>query len=179
MVFEAEIPEIDEPLNRFRDDAGDHFEALKNHIYRMYHFTIALAEDKDAAHLPTAIAGVYHDIGVFTTGGMDYIEPSVDLARDYLDTQHRTDLLPLITEIIRNHHKLTPYRGKQGELVEAFRRADLADLSMGFVKAGVPGEIVRGAYKAYPTCGFHAYIYGRVMLWAIRNPLRPLPMMKG
>ncbi len=178
MEFEDEIAEIEEPLSAFREVAGPHFDAVRNHIYRMYYFTLELVDDPDGAHLPTAIAGVYHDIGVFTTGGMDYIDPSVTLAKDYLDDQRRLDLFPLISEMIRFHHKLTPYHGDHGKLVEAFRRADLADLSMGYLGSGVSRKLIRAAYKKYPPCGFHSLIYGKVLRWGMSNPFRPLPMMK-
>lgn len=178
MPLDDAIDEIDTPLEEYRDEIGGAYEAVRNHIYRVYHYTLSLADDKEKAALPTAIAGVFHDLGVFTTRSMDYIDPSVTLARDYMSETKRLDQFPLVADMIRFHHKLTPYKGDSGPLVESFRRADLADLSMGYKRGGVSRSLIKEAFDTFPSAGFHKTIFSAVSLWAIKNPLNPLPMMR-
>ncbi len=40
-------------------------------------------------------------------------------------------------------------------LVALFRRADLADFSLGLIRGGVPGAIMRAVKAAFPNAGFH------------------------
>jgi hypothetical protein len=80
--------------------------------------------------------------------------------------------------MVELHHKLTPCRGADDALVEAFRRADLVDLSFGFVRFGLPRAWVAEVQAAFPAAGFHLRVVQLVGGHALRHPLRPLPMMR-
>jgi hypothetical protein len=80
--------------------------------------------------------------------------------------------------MIELHHKLTPCRGERDALVEAFRRADLTDLSFGFIRFGLPRSFVREVQARFPAAGFHGRVVRLVGGWAMTHPLRPLPMMR-
>ena len=62
-------------------------------------------------------------------------------------------------------------------LVEVFRRADLVDVPLGFLKQGVPRKFVREVQRQFPNCGFHLRLLKLWVRWFPRHP-RPLPMMR-
>jgi hypothetical protein len=82
----------------------------------------------------------------------------------------------LIEEIILNHHKITPYR--DNEIVEAFRKADLIDLSLGIISHGLSGKDISAIYDAFPGEWFHTFILSEIIKNAFRNPFNPLPIVK-
>ena len=67
----------------------------------------------------------------------------MELARTYLSGASRSDWIEEIDEMILWHHVLTPRRGARSELTAPFRRADLADFSMGALRSGLPRSLVR------------------------------------
>ena len=62
--------------------------------------------------------------------------------------------------------------------MELFRRADLVDLSLGVARAGLPAGLVRAVKAAYPDAGFHARLLSLATKQFLKNPLRPLPMLR-
>ena len=58
-------------------------------------------------------------------------EPSARLAREQLVAFGRAAWVPAVTAAIRQHHRITPYRGPHAWLVEPFRRADWMDVTVG------------------------------------------------
>ena len=123
-----------------------------------------------------AIAAAFHDIGIWTANTFDYLEPSIGLLRKYLHQQGLLHLETLTTDIINNHHKLTVY--KLSNTVEAFRKADLIDLSFGLFRFGVKAKQLKEVNALFPTLGFHRFILVQALKNTIRHPLNPLPMMK-
>ena len=80
--------------------------------------------------------------------------------------------------MVEMHHKLTPYRGEHAAIVEAFRRADLVDVTFGLVRFGLPSAWIGEVQAAFAEAGFHARIARALGGWALRHPLRPLPMLR-
>ena len=80
--------------------------------------------------------------------------------------------------MIREHHKLTRYRGETDRFVEAFRRADWVDVSMGLRRFGLSRGLVRGAYSMWPSAGFHRRLVELSLRQLRAHPLNPLPMVK-
>ena len=64
---------------------------------------------------------------------------------------------PSVSRMIGFHHKLTPYRAEDAHLVEPFRRE---------------------AQSAYPICGFRGFVCRTVLIGALKQPWRPLPMLR-
>ncbi len=84
-----------------------------------------------------------------------------------------------ISEMILNHHKLRPYRAAEGaRLVESFRRADLVDLTGGPIRFGLEEAFVCEVKQALPARGFYRRLLWLLLGWAVKHPLRPLPMVK-
>jgi hypothetical protein len=80
--------------------------------------------------------------------------------------------------MISQHHKVTPYRGEDAGLVEAFRRADWADVSHGAIAPGLPRQLLREVFAAFPNQGFHKRLAQLSCSRLLSHPLSPLPMMR-
>ena len=102
-----------------------------------------------------AIAAAFHDLGIWTDRTFDYLSPSANLARAYLTNSGRAEWIPEITETIFGHHKVSRYRGRDGWLVEPFRRADWMDVSMGVITFGLSRRLLEAALSLWPRAGFH------------------------
>jgi hypothetical protein len=167
---------------------GPSYDPYKGHVYRVLNYSCGLiahhgtdvsgyGSGKDA-QARLAIAAAFHDAGIWLDETMNYLDPSVAHAENFLKERGSTDWLPEVTTMIDQHHKLTAYRGDHEPLVETFRRADLVDLSMGTIRFGLPGRFVREVHAAFPYRGFHAIVVKGVVGWALRHPRNPVPMMK-
>jgi len=124
-----------------------------------------------------AIAAAFHDLGIWTAQTWDYLEPSGELARSYLSRNGRHEWIDEITESIAYHHKITPVSSRP-PLVEALRRADLADVSLGLLRSGLAANEVEAIRSEFPNAGFHVRLVQLGCAGALRHPLRPLPMMR-
>jgi hypothetical protein len=205
-AFDVEpIVRIDEILGPFRGLIGSDFEGYRNHVQRMTHACFALADagalgarhrseggarpgrEEDAARSAApllsdaerekiVIAACFHDIGLWTAGTFDYIEPSIAAAREHLTLVGRAAWIPEVETMIAEHHKLRAYRG--GGLIELFRRGDLLDFSLGVFRSGLSRRLVRAVKMRYPNAGFHRGLVRRALRWGVRHPLNPAPMAK-
>lgn len=63
-------------------------------------------------------------------------------------------------------------------LVDAFRRADLVDVSLGLMRSGLPRSFVRDVRRAFPNAGFHRRLLALGAQRARSHPLSPLPMLR-
>jgi hypothetical protein len=86
--------------------------------------------------------------------------------------------VPEITPMIREHHKVFPYRVDPHGLVEPFRRADWVDVSRGVISYGVPREFLRQILSTWPNAGFHRRLAQLALERLRSHPLRPLPMLR-
>jgi hypothetical protein len=170
-AIEAILDGFDQVLGRDR-------RAYRGHVYRVFNFTRALAPEHPELDRSSAVAAAFHDVGIWADATVDYLGPSIRRAREYLEAGGRSAECDLVARMIDFHHKLAPYRGPEAHAVEAFRRADLVDLSLGTIRFGLPRSYVSEVRRALPNAGFHACL-GRVLgTWFLHHPLRPLPMMK-
>lgn len=143
----------------------------------MYTFCTALRPLDAEGREKAAIAAAFHDLGIWTDRTFDYLGPSAELARTFLEQQGRSDGIPEVVAMIDNHHKITPYPGPW-PLAEAFRRADWVDVSLGALRFGLPRRLIRATCAEFPRAGFH---WRLVQLAAARwraHPLSPLPMVR-
>lgn len=172
--------EIDRILARHLRALGGDFAAYRGHVYRVLNYCLALVDADADTRALVALVAASHDLGIWTSGTFDYVEPSVALAEACLRDTQRHAWVETAAAMIRHHHKLRPYRGDdpRARLVEAFRRADLADLSWGLLARGWDAALVRRVQEAFPSAGFHGRICQMALAWAVRHPLRPLPMME-
>ena len=179
MELVTEFPEVDRLLETYRDQMGARHDAYRNHLYRMMNFTLFLNGPDESMMAPLEVAGFFHDLDFVLKGNNNYLEPSAEVARAYLDETDRSDLAPLVTALIVWHHKLTPYKGDASVIVEYFRLADLVDLSLGVIRAGIDKGFIREAKRAFPNAGFHKVLFTTIAPYALTHPFRPMPMMRG
>lgn len=166
---------IEDVLGGHEAALGDDLAGYRGHVYRTFNFAWALAGyPRDS--LGIALAASFHDLGLWTARTFDYLEPSVRRALEYTSTRRLPVDTPALERVIEHHHQLTPCR--HDAAVEAFRRADLVDLSWGWVSFGLPRELVSEAHLAFPNAGFHRCLWRVGWRWVLTHPLRPLPMLR-
>lgn len=170
------FPLADEILASYSAELGSDFSAYRNHVCRELNFFLALS---GLPSLPTAVlvAAAFHDLGIWTHDTFDYLPPSIELARAYLAKAGLQALDAEVGIIINEHHKLLPYRGPFSANAEAFRKADLMDLSLGLVRFGQPRSLIHSVQAALPNAGFHRRLGALGLRHLARSPLRPLPMV--
>jgi hypothetical protein len=168
---------IDDVLDAWKPAIGGDFDGYRGHVYRMFNFARAFRagpSDDDSI----AVAAAFHDIGIWSDGTFDYLEPSARRARSYVEERKLAIDVPELTRMIELHHKLRSCARDAGELAESFRRADLVDVSLGTVTFGLPRSFVREARSTFPNSGFHRCLLRHGVSWAVRHPFSPLPMMR-
>jgi hypothetical protein len=147
----------------------------------MYHYTRHLISerggDPDQDETAIALAAAFHDLRFATDQTLDYLPPSIEAAAEHLESLGFSALAPAVSRMIGFHHKLTPYRDEDANLVEPFRRADLVDL-FAVPGVGVPFSLRREAQSSYPKCGFRGFVFRTLTFGALKQPGRPLPMLR-
>lgn len=173
----ADVALIDDALGPYAEQIGDDLPGYRNHAVRMATFTLALSPGDAEHRTKVSAAAAFHDIGLWTAKTLDYLEPSVQPALRWLADHDRIGWSDEVTLMITEHHKIRAVKG-QYPLVEAFRKADLCDFSMGRVRGGVPKDVVQAARTEHPNAGFHKTLVRKTVQWVPRHPLRPAPMLK-
>lgn len=163
---------IEDVLDQWTDALGTARAAYGGHAYRVFNYARRILGG-DARDDELAIASAFHDIGIWTDHTFDYLAPSIDRARMYLEREGKPTAV--VAALIENHHRL---RRANDEVVEAFRRADLVDVSRGIVRASVDRGFVRELVGVFPYAGFHGVLVRTALAWFVRHPLRPFPMMR-
>ncbi|TCI05130.1 HD domain-containing protein [Corallincola luteus] len=176
--IETEIPLIEEILGSWQTALMADYQGYKNHVYRMLHFCFALHECRGDDREKLIIAACFHDLGIWPEGSVDYLPPSMALAKNYLEKRGRVDWEQEILLMIDMHHKLRPYTDPRFPLVEIFRQADLVDVSFGKIGKGIPKPFIEQVKAVFPNAGFHQRL--RQLAWQHfkKNPFNPIPMMK-
>jgi hypothetical protein len=172
----------DEVLGAHVAVLGADFEGYRNHAYRVANFCLALTSTSPAAGdgeriAKIALAAAFHDLGIWTDATFDYLPPSIRLARAYLAETGRSEWAPDISEMVLQHHKLTPFRGPC-VLVEPFRRADLIDVSHGLASFGLGREFLTEVFAQWPDSRFHERLVRLFLARLARYPWNPLPMVR-
>lgn len=171
----AHVRVAEDILEAHAEELGKDLAAYRNHVMRVLRFFRLLGGD---CTKQVVIAAAFHDLGIWTAGTFDYLEPSVALAESYLEASNRAGHVQEVMALIVNHHKLRPYRGPFEDSVERFRRADLVDVSLGLIRFGLPSADVRTIRSNHPNAGFHCRLLDLTVRQFLRHPLHPLPMVR-
>jgi hypothetical protein len=165
-------PIIDDVLHQHRHSLGGHGPAYRNHVYRClnYHQLLLKQPVPDSA----ALAWAVHDLGVWTANTFDYLEPSADLASAHVAEFAIADV-DGVRRLVTEHHKL---RRAGDRMTDAFRAADLVDVSRGVLAGRVGRSRVRAVVAELPYLGFHALLARGLIHHAMTHPTRPLPMLR-
>ena len=172
------FPWVDDILGAYAGSLGEDLRAYRNHVYRVLNYLLLLAPEQSGNADLLQIAAAFHDLGIWTAGTFDYLEPSKRLARSYLAEKGLTHFGPEVEAIIDHHHKLFPYCGAFSSTVEPFRRADLVDVSLGIVRFGIHKKWVRDVKAEFPNAGFHCRLAALTFRQFLCDPFHPLPMVR-
>ncbi|MDQ6805543.1 MAG: hypothetical protein M3065_11385 [Actinomycetota bacterium] len=107
-------------------------------------------------------------------------EASHTRSHAWLESTGRSEWGHELAVVVAEHHRLTPYRGAHAMLAEAFRRADLADLSQGLMCSGIPRTHVRAVRASFSVGPFFTRVVpGAVVRHLAHHPLDPLPIVRA
>lgn len=178
MTIEKRLQLVDEILNEYKSAIGDDFDAYRNHVYRVINLCFSMGTFSETEKEKIQVAACFHDIGIWTSGTLDYLPPSESEASRYLAARGKDAWNAEIIEMIEMHHRVKPCTDSSFPLVEVFRRADIADFSLGMVSMGVSGALVAQLKSEFPNAGFHKRLLQLGAKWFFRHPLNPLPMFR-
>ena len=165
---------LDGELERFRSKIplGD-FEAYRNHCLRVmsfakFHMPEFVYEEYPNAMNIVAMALAYHDVGLWTDGELNYLEPSAKRMESSIEAEGVFDesQVSIAREIIMQHHKFTDCSSSDEQskaidaVINAVRKADWADATLGIIRFGLPASLLEAAYAKVPEAGFHAMLVG-------------------
>jgi hypothetical protein len=155
-------PNLDRLLNNYKELINDDFQGYKNHIYRVLTYSLhyldadKTQDGKVLKYLPVIEAAlVYHDIGLWTDRRLSYLELSSSRAKMEFENSWSVDKLELLHNIIYYHHKITPFTGTNEKIVNAVRKSDWIDASLGIVNHGMSSAHIRSVNAALSDSGFH------------------------
>ena len=168
---------IDDILDNYAESIGIDFARYKNHVSRVFHNCLLL--DRNPANEEKyAIAAVFHDIGIWTDHTIDYLNPSIAQAKNFLTKSGKEEWTEEISLMIYWHHKPREYKGNYQETVENFRKGDWIDVTIGLRKFGLERNQLQSIRKKFPNLGFHLFLIRKLTRNFFMHPLSPLPMFK-
>jgi len=171
-----DIAIVEDVLRAHGGSLGRDAVAYRNHVYRVVNLSLVLGAPDDDAVDKIAIAGVFHDLGIWTDGTFDYLAPSVRLAVAYLSKSGRESWTKEITDAILNHHKIVATSA--GGIAEPFRRADWIDVTRGLRTFGLSRVAINEVFAVWPSAGFHRRLVELSFERLRTHPLSPLPMLR-
>lgn len=145
---------VEKHLNKYQHVIAEDFEGYRNHIYRVMTYSMHFLHYNETYLDVIGTALVYHDIGLWTDKTLAYLEPGAKLARERCFTYSEEELT-LQDNIIFNHHKIWPFVGQNGNIVEAVRKADWIDASNGIFNKGFSRKHIQLVKDALPAAGFY------------------------
>ena len=83
------LPTVEEVLDDHASELGHDLIAYRNRVYRVVNLCLAIVGDSRVELEKIAVAGVFHDLGIWTNNTFDYIAPSVAIARKHLAARGR------------------------------------------------------------------------------------------
>lgn len=169
-------PIIDEVLETNRAAIGRLHPMWRLHSYRMLNICVNACPQEPVDKFAVAIA--FHDLPAAIDGDLRYLDRAAALARTWLTGHHLTEWVPEVAAMIANHHKIRPYTGPHAQTVDAFRRADWIDASLGHWSGGQDKALVARINRELPVDELRRAIPRIVLPYAIRHPLKPLPMLR-
>ena len=178
MKLVEQHPFLDRMLDEWGTALGPARLPYRGHAYRVLNYARVLL-DSDRHDEELALAAAFHDVGIWSDGTFDYLGPSMRRAEAFRRERAPGIDPELIANLIRDHHVLGSLKtGAQPAVRDAFRRADLVDVSRGALRAGLPRDYVKEVVARFPYQGFHGVLLRVALGWGLRHPLRPLPMVR-
>ena len=169
---------LDKLLQEYAGAIGGDMVAYRNHCLRVfsYYGWQRTPDEEEQRHV--AVALVFHDLGIWTDGTIDYLEPSDRRMREWVAARAPELDVELISAMVLQHHRVRPLPGARMAVVEAFRRADWIDVMLGSLGYGVPRDFRREVMAALPNAGFHKRLLQLGGRRFLSKPWSPLPMLR-
>jgi hypothetical protein len=156
---------------------GSNLPTYRGHVHRVIGLVGLQTEVGDGTADALGVAAFFHDAAIWFDSTWDYLPPSAARAVEELGDAG-AEHADLVAAMITEHHRIRRARHTD-PLVEAFRRADLTDVTAGLIP--VPGAR-RSDYRAlaaeYPSRGFRPMLVKAFGRGIKENPRRPAPMVK-
>ena len=156
---------------------GANLPTYRGHVHRVIGLVGLQTEVSAATADALGVAAFFHDSAIWFDSTWDYLPPSAARAVEELGGTG-AEHADLVGAMITEHHRIRKARHSD-PLVEAFRRADLTDVTAGLIRAPHAG---RSDYRAltarYPARGFRPMLVRAAARGIRENPLRPIPMVK-
>lgn len=166
-----------ELFERYASVFGQELPIYQGHVHRVIGLVGMQCDVPADAAGPLGLAAFFHDAGIWFDETWDYLPPSVLRATAELSETDK-DHTELVTGLISEHHRLSRAH-HDDPLVEAFRRADLTDVTAGLVTSpGVSRKQYQELLAEYPSLGFQLMVLKAFARGLRESPLRPMPMMK-
>lgn len=151
----TERPRVEALFAPFVEVIGSDLPGYRNHVYRAITYAMHFLNNAQNFEQLVETAFVYHDIGLWTHRKMAYLQPSEELALSDNETKG-WGLDPMaLRGAIHWHHKVFRYRGDHEEVIEACRKADWIDASMGRLRKGLAKKCIVEVQSTFPNLGFH------------------------
>jgi len=168
---------LDELLSQHREQLDAQYVAYRNHLYRLLNTMQATTKLSDIELEKIAIAAAFHDLGLWTHRTLDYLDPSAQMATDYLVSIDKKSWIDEVVAMIQDHHKIQPSQ-HTSRIVELFRQADWAEVTFGAVGLKVDKQAMQEIKQHFPNAGFHRFLLKQGAAWGLKNPLNPMPILK-
>lgn len=179
MKDREDIPLLENILTPYKDKLSKDYRAYRYHLYRIINFCLLLESKLNPEQVEKiVIAACFHDLGIWTNNTFDYLQPSINLARNYLEANGLASWSSEIALMIEQHHKCTCYKDDNRFLVDVFRKADWIDVSLGILRFGLSTNDIKRIKIKFPNAGFHKRLIQLTTREFFKHPLNPLPMMK-
>jgi hypothetical protein len=127
----TEIDLVEKIIGSHKEHMGDQFLPYKNHVYRVLNFCFMFPQPSPEEADKLAIAAAFHDLGMWPGDQIDYLDPSIELARTYLLRTTRDDWVEEVSLVIEFHHRFRSCPKEFPKLVEVMRRGDWVDAKKG------------------------------------------------
>jgi len=167
-----------EARRRWQPDLEADYLPYRNHVYRVFNFSIRMAGATGEDVEKLAIAAAFHDVGIWLDGTFDYLGPSSGRAAEYLSRIGREEWAESVHEIIDQHHKIRPWCGLEQNLVECFRKADWLDVCLFALPSPLKKAYLAEVLRRFPREGFHRRLIFLNLKWACKHPFNPFPIFK-
>lgn len=155
---------------------GGDLATYRGHVHRVIGIVGLQCDVPAAVAGPLGLAAFFHDAGIWFDGTWDYLGPSVRRAVAALDKSDEP-YSGLVSSLINEHHRLRRAH-HDDPLVEAFRRADLTDVTAGLIAPGVSRTRYQALVAEYPADGFRPMLFRAFGRGLRESPLHPAPMVK-
>ncbi|MQY31438.1 hypothetical protein [Nocardia aurantia] len=172
MQVRTSHPIVDAILDRYRREVGTALPAYRNHVLRSLNYhQLLLGEPVPGT---AALAWAVHDLGIWTAGTWDYLDPSADLVSKHA-AEFGIDDIEGTRRMVLDHHRL---HATDDRLSETFRLADRIDATRGLLRRPATRADIEAVAAQLPYEGFHTFLIRRGVAYALTHPTRPLPMVR-